>query len=88
MITIYQACSGAGNKETREKFSGSQYGALKKVVTEAVVEKLEPIQEKFRELTEDRAVIRDILRRGAERVAPLAEDTMKTVRERVGLYSG
>ncbi len=88
LITIYQACSGADNDETREKFSGSQYGALKKAVTDAVVEKLEPIQEKFRELTADRAVIRDILRRGAERVAPIAEDTMKTVRERVGLYSG
>ncbi len=88
LITIYQAFSGAGDDETREKFSGSQYGALKKEVTEAVVEKLEALQEKFRELTDDRGVIREILRRGAERVAPIAEDTMKTVRERVGLYSG
>ena len=88
LITIYQAFSGAGNEETREKFSGSQYGALKNEVTEVVVEKLKPLQEKFHELTEDRDVIRGILRRGAERVAPIAEDTMKTVRERVGLYTG
>ena len=88
LITIYQAFSGAGNEQTRERFSGSQYGALKKAVTEAVVEKLEPIQKKFHELTDDRGVIREILRRGAERVAPIAEDTMKTVRKRVGLYSG
>ena len=88
LVTIYQACSGADNEETREKFSGSQYGALKKAVTEAVIEKLEPIQEKFRELTADRSVIRDILRRGTERVAPIAENTMKIVRRRVGLYTG
>lgn len=88
LVTIYQACSGADDEETREKFSGSQYGALKKAVTEAVIEKLEPIQAKFRELTADRGAIRDVLRRGTERVAPIAENTMKTVRRRVGLYTG
>ena len=88
LITIHQACSGAGEEETREKFTGWRYGALKKAVAEAVVEKLEPIQKKFCELTADRDVIRGILRRGAERAAPMAEDTMKMVRERVGLYSG
>ena len=68
--------------------AGSQYGALKKAVTEAVVAKLEPIQKKFAELTSDRTVIRELLRKGAERVAPIAESTMKQVRERVGLYGG
>ena len=60
---------------------------FKKAVAEAVIEKLEPIQKKFRELTVDRRAIRDILRHGTERVAPIAENTMKTVRERVGLHS-
>ncbi len=88
LITIFQACSGWSDDQVRAKFSGSQYGTLKKAVTEAVVAKLEPIQKKFEELTSDRAVIRELLRKGAERVAPIAESTMKQVRARVGLYSG
>lgn len=86
LITIYQACSGADNEETKAKFSGVQYGVLKKAVTEALVEKLEPLQKKFRELTADRDVVRGILRRGAERAAPIAEKTMQAVRQKVGLY--
>ena len=88
LLTIFQAFSGWSDDQVRSQFSGSQYGTLKKAVTEAVVAKLEPIQKKFEELTSDRAVIRELLRKGAERVAPIAESTMKQVRERVGLYSG
>ncbi|MBG98764.1 MAG: tryptophan--tRNA ligase [Solibacterales bacterium] len=86
LITIYQACSGADNEETREVFSGVQYGVLKKAVTEALVEKLEPLQKKFRDLTADRDVVRGILRHGTERAAPIAEKTMQAVRQKVGLY--
>ena len=88
LITIFQAFSGWSDDQVRAQFAGSQYGALKKAVTEAVVAKLEPIQKTFGELTSDRTVIRELLRKGAERVAPIAESTMKQVRERVGLYGG
>lgn len=86
LITIYQACSGANNEETKDAFSGVQYGVLKKAVIEALVEKLEPLQKKFRDLTTDRDVVREILRHGTERAAPIAEKTMQAVRQKVGLY--
>jgi tryptophanyl-tRNA synthetase len=51
-----------------------------------VVSKLEPIQKRYGELMADRAELRQILKRGAERIAPIADSTMKLVRERTGLY--
>ena len=59
---------------------------IKKAVIEALVEKLEPLQKKFRDLTTDRDVVREILRHRTERAAPIAEKTMQAVRQRVGLY--
>ena len=72
----------------RETFPGMRYGDLKKTVAEMVVSHLEPIQKRYEELTADRGVIRGILKEGAERVTPIAEQTMDLVRERTGLYRG
>jgi len=63
-----------------------RYGDLKKQVGEMVVAKLDPIQKRYEELMADRAELHRILKQGAERVAPIAESTMKLVRERTGLY--
>jgi tryptophanyl-tRNA synthetase len=51
-----------------------------------IVAKLEPIQRKYAELSAEKGAVRKILRQGAERVAPIAEATMRQVKERVGLY--
>ncbi len=88
LLNIYQAFSEATNAEMKEKFAAMRYGDLKKTVAEMVVSHLEPIQKKYEELTADRAVIRGILKEGAERVTPIAEATMDLVRERTGLYRG
>jgi tryptophanyl-tRNA synthetase len=61
---------------------------MKKNVTEMIVSKLEPIQRKYAELTAEKGAVQKILRQGAERVAPIAEATMRQVKERVGLYRG
>ena len=88
LLNIYQAFSGSTNEEMRETFPGMRYGDLKKTVAEMVVSHLEPIQKRYEELTADRDVIRRILKEGAERVTPIAKQTMDLVRERTGLYRG
>ena len=70
----------------KSHFAGMRYGDLKKQVGEMVVAKLEPIQKRYEELMADRAELRQILKRGAERIAPIAASTMKLVREKTGLY--
>ena len=88
LLNIFQAFSGWTDDQMKDKFAGMRYGDFKKSVTEMVVSHLEPIQKNYEELTADRSAIRQILKEGAERVAPIAQQTMDLVRERTGLYRG
>jgi tryptophanyl-tRNA synthetase len=86
LLAIFQAFSGWSKEQMRSHFEGMRYGEMKKNVTEMIVAKLEPIQRKYAELSAEKGAVRKILRQGAERVAPIAEATMRQVKEHVGLY--
>ena len=45
---------------------------------------LEPIQHRYAEITADPAYLDRLLAEGAEKVRPLARETLHTVKERVG----
>jgi tryptophanyl-tRNA synthetase len=63
----------------------SQYGPLKGDVTEAVVGVLEPIQQRYRELSADPATVAKILERGAEKAQAVAAVTLDRARRNIGL---
>ena len=52
------------------------------------IAQLEPFQQRYREITGEAGYLACVLREGAERVAPIANDTVRTVKERMGLYVG
>ena len=87
LLSIYQAFSGASDDEVKSTFNGLRYGDLKKQVAEVVVANLEPFQQRYREITADPAYLDGILHEGAERVAPIANSTVRIVKERMGLYT-
>lgn len=88
LLAIYQAFSETSNDEMRKEFDGMRYGDLKKRVTDQVVESLSPIQARYRDLMNNRDHLRQILRDSAERIAPIAESTVRLAKERTGLFSG
>jgi tryptophanyl-tRNA synthetase len=83
LLTIAQACDPSISKE---KVAGMRYGDFKKLVAEAVIARLEPIQRRYREVTADKSYIDSILRHGREHVLPMAEDTMRKAKAAIGLY--
>jgi tryptophanyl-tRNA synthetase len=87
LVSIYQAFSGEPDDAIKARFAGMRYGDLKKQVAEMVIAHLEPFQQRYREITADPAYLADVLRQGAERVAPIANLTVRTVKERMGLYT-
>jgi hypothetical protein len=52
-----------------------------------VVSKLEPIQQRYREITEGSGYLDGVLRDGAEAVTPIADSTVELVKQRMGLYT-
>jgi tryptophanyl-tRNA synthetase len=64
-----------------------RYGDLKKQVAEMTVAHLEPFQERYREITADPGYLDSVLREGAARVEPIAGQTVRTTKERMGLFT-
>ena len=86
LLAIYQAFDGASDDAMKTRFGGMRYGDLKKQVAETVIAHLEPFQKRYREITADPEYLAGILNQGAARVAPIANETVRTVKERMGLY--
>lgn len=88
LLSIYQAFSGDTDAEMRERFTGMRYGDLKKQVAEMAVTHLDPFQQRYRQIVNEPGYLRSVLREGAERVRPIADSTVRLVKERMGLYVG
>jgi len=78
---------GAVTGETPDALAGrySQYGPLKNDVADAVVGLLEPIQQRYRELSADPSTVANILERGADKAQSVASVTLARARTNIGL---
>jgi len=86
LLSIYQAFDGATDDQMKSRFAGMRYGDLKKQVAEMVVAHLEPFQQRYRQIVSEPGYLAGVLREGAERVRPIADDTVGLVKDRMGLY--
>jgi tryptophanyl-tRNA synthetase len=86
LLSIYQAFDGATDAEMKTRFAGMRYGDLKKQVAEMVVEHLAPFQQRYRQIMNEPGYLAAVLHEGAERVRPIAGDTVRLVKSRMGLY--
>ena len=87
LLTIFQAFTGWHEDNMRAHFAGMRYGDLKKQVAEAVIEALEPIQKRYREIMAEPGFVAQVLENGAEKVRPIANDTVNKVKKAMGLYT-
>ncbi len=87
LLTIYQLLSPVGTtrEQIEQHFAGQGYGSLKKELVELVNSSLQPLREKFNQLSEDPGYIEQILKEGADRIRPIAEKTYKEAKEAMGL---
>ena len=86
LLTIYQAFAGAADEEMKARFTGMRYGDLEEAGGRDGDRAPGPFQQRYREITGEPGYLREVLREGAERVAPIANDTVRLVKERMGLF--
>ena len=84
LLTIYSAVTGKTIDESVKEFDGKGYGDFKLAVGEAVADCLAPIQQKFNELSKDKAYVENVYKTGAERASYLAWKTLRKVYKKVG----
>lgn len=85
LLTILSSFGGSSITALEETYVGRGYGDLKKDVAEAVVSVFEPIRSRALELLDDPGELDRILGVNADRANEIAEDTLATVYDRVGL---
>jgi tryptophanyl-tRNA synthetase len=85
LLTIYQTITGEPRQEIEARFEGKGYGDFKKVLAEAVVECLRPVQERYAEITAEPGHLDKVLKAGAARAHPIAAETLNRVQRKIGL---
>ncbi|MCU6761481.1 Tryptophan--tRNA ligase [uncultured Roseburia sp.] len=84
LLDIYCACNGLTPEQAVKEFDGRGYGELKMAVGEAVVSVLKPVQDRFAELSKDKAYIDGIIKENAEKANYYATKTLRKVQKKVG----
>lgn len=84
LIEIYGIATGKSIAEIEKEFENKGYGDFKMAVGESVASMLKPIQDKFEELSKDKAYIDTIIKNNAEKAAYYANKTLRKVQKKVG----
>jgi len=83
LMTIYHLLTGESYKDIKNTYSGKGYGDFKKGLADVVVKFLGEFQAKLNSISD--AQVEKVLESGATCAKVLAEETLKKVKERVGI---
>jgi tryptophanyl-tRNA synthetase len=83
LMTIYSLLSDVSMKELEKKYQGKGYGDFKKDLAEVVKKFLTEFQIKYNSFKDDE--VKQILKDGAEKIKPIAEETIKKVKKNLGI---
>ncbi|WP_394957906.1 tryptophan--tRNA ligase [Scardovia wiggsiae] len=85
LLTTAGLVTGRDPRTIAEEIGDSGAGALKNYLTESVNSFLAPHRERRAELAQDMDYVRDVLRDGNKRANAIAEETLRQVREAMGM---
>ena len=86
LIEILAAVRGVEPEEIEKEYAGaSGYAVFKQDVGDAVVELLAPIVDRYERLRSDEGALGATLAKGADKARTIAEETLATVRDRMGI---
>ncbi|RWC08737.1 MAG: tryptophan--tRNA ligase, partial [Mesorhizobium sp.] len=85
LVGIYAGLAEISKADVLREFGGQQFSVFKPALADLAVEKLAPVAGEMRRIEGDRAYVDAVLKDGGERAGVLAESTMRTVRDIIGL---
>lgn len=87
LINILSAIKGYSAEEVVEMYKdkGKGYSEFKSDVAEAIIEELEPLQNKVNALLSDKKELENIYKKGAEKANYIASKTLRKVQKKIGL---
>lgn len=86
LLVIYHAFSDKDFHAIEQEFANKSYKEFKEALAELLIEKLRPVQEKRKELLEDKQKLVFSLEEGAAKARIKTSETLREVYEKVGLF--
>ncbi|MGL2406371.1 tryptophan--tRNA ligase [Helicobacter pylori] len=83
LLNIYMLLSDESPENIEERFKNKGYGDFKKELAEVMIQALKPIQERYKEISDDE--VKAVLNGGVEKARPLARATYQKAKELMGL---
>jgi len=84
LLGLYAILSGKGRDAVARECMEMGWGQFKPLLAEATVAALQPIQERYRLLMNDRAQLETVLKEGRDRAGAVADETVKRTRKAMG----
>ena len=85
LMQIYSSITGKTMNEIEKEFEGKGYGEFKATIANSVIEKLQPIQEKYKEILNNKEYLEKIYTEGAKNAKKLASKTLRDVKNKIGI---
>src|ERR1700758_5558815 len=85
LLGIYAALADVSEEQALKEFAGAQFSTFKTALTDLAVAKLAPVAAEMKRLSADPGHIDAVLADGAARAQAIAAETMKAVKDIVGL---
>lgn len=84
LLTLYMLLSGQAKETIAAECQDMGWGQFKPLLTEVVVNALQPIQEKYHAIMNDRGYLESVLREGRQKAAAIADETLRQVKTALG----
>jgi len=84
LMTIYSLVTNMSIKSIEKSFCGKMYSDFKQDLADSLIEVLEPIQDQYNEIIQDKEYLANILERGAQNAFYIARKTLSKVYRKVG----
>ena len=84
LVQLYSLITDLSVKEVESQFSGKMYSEFKNELGNVIVEFLEPIQNKYDEISKDKDYLESVLAQGAQNALYRGRKTLSKVYRKVG----
>ncbi len=85
LLNIYSEITKKNLETVLNELSGKEYSFLKTKLSDILISEIAPIGKEIKKLLNDKAHLRQILKKGREKANIIAEENLKNIREKVGL---
>ncbi len=84
LLTIYQAVTGLSRDQVAIEVEDLRWSEFKPRLEDAVIQHLEPLRKKYKELLADRLYLHKVLQDGADSANAVADETLSWAKDAMG----